>query len=72
MLETLKEIITDVIGEKEMDNTTKISGLQMDSLDFVDFIAKLEDEFKITITDEEARLISCKTIGELMGFIDGK
>ncbi len=45
-----------------------IDDLGADSLDVVDIIMTLQDEFDIEIPDEEVENI--KTVGELVGFIE--
>lgn len=42
--------------------------LGLDSLDELEFIVSLEEEFRITITDEEAT--KCETIGDVVDLVE--
>jgi acyl carrier protein len=47
-----------------------INDLGMDSLDVVELVMKAEDEFKITIPDEDAQ--NLKKVGQVIEYIDAK
>jgi len=55
-------------------NTSFVNDLNADSLDTVELVMELEDEFDMTIPDEEAEKL--KTVGEAIDYIkrhiDGK
>jgi len=55
-------------------NTSFVNDLNADSLDTVELVMELEDEFDLTIPDEEAEKL--KTVGEAIDYIvkhlDGK
>lgn len=47
-----------------------IDDLGADSLDVVEMLMTLEDEFNITVTDEES--VTLKTVGDIVKLIDAK
>lgn len=47
-----------------------IEDLGADSLDVVEMLMVLEDEFNITVTDEES--LTLKTVGDIVTLIDNK
>jgi acyl carrier protein len=54
--------------EKITRNTTFIEDIGADSLDIVEFVMELEEEFDIQIPDDQAEKI--KTVGEAVDYID--
>ena len=54
--------------EKIKRSTTFIEDIGADSLDIVEFVMELEEEFDIQIPDDQAEKI--KTVGEAIDFID--
>lgn len=71
ILEKVKVILSeqfDVEEDKITAETNLIDDLGADSLDVVDLIMSLEDEFEIEIPDEEIENI--KTVGALVNFIE--
>mgnify|MGYP000105139731 CR=1 FL=1 len=71
MLEKMKEIIADQLSV-DADSITEASSfkddLGADSLDVVDLVMSLEDEFDIEIPDEEIENI--KTVGDVVKYIE--
>ena len=68
--EKLKEIIVDQLGV-DVDSITADTALEdlgADSLDVVDLLMSIEDEFEVEIPDEEIENI--KTLGELVSYIE--
>jgi acyl carrier protein len=66
----VKEIIIDQLGvdEKEVTSEAKfIDDLGADSLDLVELVMALEEEYDTEITDEEAEKI--QTVGDAIEFI---
>jgi len=56
LLERIKEIIADKLGvdiDEVTDDADLIDDLDADSLDLVDLAMAIEDEFGVTIADEE-------------------
>jgi acyl carrier protein len=47
-----------------------VDDLKADSLDVVELVMEFEDEFKITIPDEDYEKI--KTVGDAVKYIEGK
>ena len=54
--------------EKITRNTTFIEDIGADSLDIVEFVMELEEEFDIQIPDDQAEKI--KTVGEAIDYIE--
>jgi acyl carrier protein len=66
----VKEIIVDQLGVNADEVTTEasfIEDLGADSLDTVELVMALEEEFNMEIPDEEAEKI--KTVGDAVEFI---
>ena len=72
MFEKVKSIIADQLGIDDLDTitmeTSLVEDLEADSLDAVEVIMALEDEFGIEIPDEEAE--NFKTIADICKFIE--
>ncbi|MDK2562899.1 acyl carrier protein [Romboutsia sedimentorum] len=72
MFKKIQSIIADQLGIDKLDkitmNTSLIDDLEADSLDAVEVIMALEDEFGIEIPDEEAE--NFKTIGDIFKYIE--
>jgi acyl carrier protein len=69
--ERVKKIIVDRLGVDESKITLEASfkeDLGADSLDVVELVMELEDEFDMEISDEDAEKIS--TVGEVVAYID--
>ena len=67
----LKKIIVDQLGVDESEVTPTASfveDLNADSLDLVELIMSLEEEFKIQISDEDAEKIT--TVQEAQDYIE--
>lgn len=68
--EKVKEIIIDQLGAEEdavTEEASFVDDLGADSLDIVELIMALENEFDIEIPDEEAENI--KTVGDAVKYI---
>ncbi len=56
------------VDKNEISRTTSfVNDLNADSLDTVELVMELEDEFELTIPDEEAEKL--KTVGEAIDYI---
>ena len=65
------EIVCEQMGqskEKVAESTSFINDLGADSLDTVELVMELEDEFDLSIPDEEAEKI--KTVGDAITYIE--
>lgn len=70
-LERVKKIIVDRLDVEESEVVPEASfreDLGADSLDVVELVMELEDEFEMEISDEEAEKIS--TVQEVIDYID--
>ena len=71
VLEKVKSILAeqfDVEEEKITAETDLQEDLGADSLDVVDLLMSIEDEFEVEVPDEEIENI--KTVGSLVSYID--
>lgn len=70
IFETVKKTIVDIcsINEEIVTADASIDNLGIDSFDVVDVISALEDEFEITISDEEIEGI--ETVQNIVDIIE--
>jgi len=71
VFERVKNIIIDQLDVEEAQVTMEASfadDLDADSLDVVELVMELEDEFEMEIADEEAEKIS--TVGDAVDYIN--
>ena len=71
--ERIIQIVCDNLGvnkEQVTRNTSFQEDIGADSLDIVELVMELEEEFEITIPDEEAEKI--KTVGQAIDYIEAK
>ena len=69
----VKQIIAEQLGVKKeevTDNAKFVDDLGADSLDTVELVMALEEEFGIEIPDEDAEKMT--TVGEAIKYIDTK
>jgi len=68
----VKEIIIDQLGLSEdteiTTDTSLVNDLDADSLDAVEIIMAIEDEFEVEIPDETAE--GFKNIGDIAGYVE--
>ena len=68
--ERVKEVLTEQLGVDESEITMEASfqeDLDADSLDLVELIMELEDQFGIKIYDEDAQQI--QTVGQAVDYV---
>ena len=73
VFERVKKIIVDRLGVDEAEVTPEASfrdDLGADSLDVVELVMELEDEFDLEISDEDAEKI--RTVGEVVEYIKSR
>lgn len=73
VFEKVKEILCeqlDVEEDKVTLESSIIDDLGADSLDVVDLVMSLEEEFDIEIPDEDVE--NMKTVGDMVKYIEGK
>ena len=71
--ERVIKIVCDQMGttsDKVTKETSFINDLGADSLDTVELVMEFEDEFEISIPDEDAEKI--QTVGAAVDYINGK
>ncbi len=72
VFEKVKEIIVDQLGIEEDEKVVAGANIQedlgADSLDVVDLVMSLEEEFDIEIPDEAVEQI--KTVGDIVKYIE--
>jgi len=67
----VKKIVIDRLGVEEAEVTSDASfkdDLGADSLDVVELVMELEDEFDLEISDEDAEKVT--TVGEVVKYIE--
>ena len=70
VLERVKEVLVDKLGVEEGEITEEASfqdDLEADSLDLVEMIMELEDQFGIKISDEDAQKL--QTVGQAVDYV---
>jgi len=73
VMEKIKEIIVeqlDVTEDKITEEASFIDDLGADSLDIVELLMAIEDEYGIEISDEESEKL--RTVGDVVKYIEEK
>lgn len=71
--EKVIKVVSEQLGvdeEKITDNTSFINDLGADSLDIVEMVMELEDEFNVKIPEDAAGEI--QTVGDAISFIESE
>lgn len=73
-LETVKQILCDNSPMElwQIKDDTRLEASGMDSLDHVQFVMGLEEEFHIGISDEDAEPLLKWTVEDVSKFVQGK
>ena len=72
-LEKVKKLLAEqlnISADTITENSKVIEDLGADSLDVVEMLMILEDEFNVTVSDEES--LQLKTVGDIVKLIDKK
>ena len=73
VFEKIQGLLADQMNvekEKITKDTKIVEDLKADSLDIVEMLMALEDEFSISVPDEDAR--GLQTIGQIVAYIEEK
>ena len=73
ILDKIRKILSEQFGieiDSISEQTNIAEDLGADSLDIVELMTVLEEEFTITISDEDAQLL--KTVGDVTAFVEEK
>lgn len=73
IFEKVRNIVAEQLGADEENitlETSMMKDLEADSLDAVEIMMSLEDEFEVTIPDEDAE--NFKNIGDIVDYIEAK
>ncbi len=72
-VDKVKELIAQQLN-KSVDEITEdkdiVKDLGADSLDVVEMLMSLEEEFNVTVPEEDA--VNIKTVGDIVNVIEGK
>ena len=71
IFEKLKDLVVDQLGVEEDEVTMEASmqdDLGADSLDLVDLVMSVEEEFGVKVADED--LENIKTVGDIVDYIE--
>ena len=72
-LEKIKKLLAEQLNidvAKISTESKVIEDLGADSLDVVEMLMTLEDEFNVTVSDEES--VNLKTVGDIVNLINSK
>ena len=72
-LDKVKQLLSEqlnISADKIKAESRVIEDLGADSLDVVEMLMSLEDNFNVTVTDEES--VNLKTVGDIVKLIDSK
>ncbi len=73
IFDKLKELVVDQLGVEEDEVTMEVSmqdDLGADSLDLVDLVMSVEEEFGVKVADED--LENIKTVGDIVNYIEDR
>ena len=73
IFDKLKELVVDQLGVEEDEVTMEASmqdDLGADSLDLVDLVMYVEEEFGVKVADED--LENIKTVGDIVNYIEDR
>ena len=70
MLERIKRIIADQLGidEEKLTPEADLEELGADSLDAVELMVRFEDEFDISIPDDD--IVAVRTVGDVAEYLE--
>ena len=66
----IKEVLADSLKGKELTMESTFKDLGIDSIELVDIVFNMEEEFGIEFEDEE--LLALKTVSDLVNLVDSK
>lgn len=72
-IDKVKEMLANQLSvevDKINENSRLVEDLGADSLDMIEMLMALEEQFKITVPDEKAEEL--KTVGDIANYIDSQ
>lgn len=72
-IDKVKEMLANQLNvevDKINENSRLVEDLGADSLDMIEMLMALEEQFKITVPDEKAEEL--KTVGDIANYIDSQ
>jgi acyl carrier protein len=70
-VQSLKEMNYDV-SDVTTDSVLGPAGLDLESLAIAELAVRIEDEYKVTFTEEEQESVGTWTLGEFVGTVAGR
>lgn len=69
-LARIEQIFTEILKVEKIEPSMELKSLGLDSLDLVEVMMKLEEEFSIEFTNDE--MLSFTTVGDVLADIEKK
>ncbi|WP_397392731.1 acyl carrier protein [Polynucleobacter sp.] len=70
IIKTLRSTLPKGVRNAYIGSETDLQMLGMDSLNFLEFLLALEDEFNLKLTDDLLRLKAMSTVGDVLELVE--